>query len=245
MPVINSSIAQTTNITENGIHDVARYTSANVEVEPVTTSLNATPTTLAQQITPDTGVDGFDEVNISAVTSDIDNNIVPENIKKDVAILGVTGSYEGSGGGSVINHTLLSKVGKPETIIGYAESDDWETKIGQEITICDTKGGLTGSMSIDNITYMRPFTVTSGSTIAFDLPSTLYLTCANSVVYERSPKNDTVSSLAWRKNQYDSDGFVVDWTPYYTSTLNDPQVGDTIYSDAACTTVVTTIDSIA
>lgn len=34
------------------------------------------------------------------VTSAIDSNIIPENIKKDVTILGVTGTYEGSGGGS-------------------------------------------------------------------------------------------------------------------------------------------------
>ena len=32
------------------------------------------------------------------VTSAIDSNIQAENIKKDVTILGVTGTYEGSGG---------------------------------------------------------------------------------------------------------------------------------------------------
>lgn len=36
------------------------------------------------------------------VTSAIDSNIVPGNIKKDVSILGVTGTYEGSGGGGSI-----------------------------------------------------------------------------------------------------------------------------------------------
>lgn len=33
------------------------------------------------------------------VTASIDSNIVAGNIKKDVSILGVTGTYEGSGGG--------------------------------------------------------------------------------------------------------------------------------------------------
>ena len=33
------------------------------------------------------------------VTSTIDSNIQAGNIKKDVTILGVTGTYEGSGGG--------------------------------------------------------------------------------------------------------------------------------------------------
>lgn len=63
------------------------------------TTLNATPTTSAQTITPESPYDGFDEVKISAVTSSIDANIAAGNIKKDVTILGVTGTYEGSGGG--------------------------------------------------------------------------------------------------------------------------------------------------
>lgn len=103
---------------------------------------------------------------------------------------------------------------------------------------------LSGTSTITALTGYPNFG-RSGTSIVYDQPSTLILTCANSVVYERSPKDDTGSSLAWRKNQYDADGFVVDWTPFYTSTLNDPQVGDTIYSDAACTTAVTTISSIA
>lgn len=40
------------------------------------------------------------------VTAAIDSNIVPSNIKKDVSILGVTGTYEGSGGSSIINFTI-------------------------------------------------------------------------------------------------------------------------------------------
>lgn len=36
--------------------------------------------------------------NALEVTASIDSNIVAENIKKDVNILGVTGTYEGSGG---------------------------------------------------------------------------------------------------------------------------------------------------
>ena len=33
------------------------------------------------------------------ITAAVDSNIVAGNIKKDVTILGVTGTYEGSGGG--------------------------------------------------------------------------------------------------------------------------------------------------
>lgn len=61
------------------------------------TTLSVTPTTSAQSITPESPVDGYSSVSVSAVTSAIDQNIVAGNIKKDVEILGVTGSYEGSG----------------------------------------------------------------------------------------------------------------------------------------------------
>ena len=62
------------------------------------TQLSVTPTTSAQTITPEAPIDGYDTVNVSAVTAAIDSNITAGNIKKDVQILGVTGSYEGSGG---------------------------------------------------------------------------------------------------------------------------------------------------
>lgn len=60
-------------------------------------TLEVTPSTTAQSITPESPVDGYSSVSVSAVTSAIDQNIVAGNIKKDVEILGVTGSYEGSG----------------------------------------------------------------------------------------------------------------------------------------------------
>ena len=63
--------------------------------QPVIDTLSVTPTTSAQTITAPSGTDGYSPVNVSAVTSSIDANIVAGNIKKDVQILGVTGSYEG------------------------------------------------------------------------------------------------------------------------------------------------------
>ena len=58
--------------------------------------LNVTPSTSAQTITASGGVDGYSPVNVSAVDSSIDANITAGNIKKDVSILGVTGTYEGA-----------------------------------------------------------------------------------------------------------------------------------------------------
>lgn len=60
-----------------------------------------TPTTSSQTIVPTgTGKNALTQVTVNAVTSAIDNNITAGNIKKDVSILGVTGTYEGSGGGA-------------------------------------------------------------------------------------------------------------------------------------------------
>ena len=57
----------------------------------------ATPSTSQQVITADAGYDALSQVTVSAVTASIDADIVAGNIKSGVNILGVTGSYTGSG----------------------------------------------------------------------------------------------------------------------------------------------------
>ena len=93
----------TQTITENGSHvfnpsEGHVFNSASITVDvpdPVLGTLNVTPTTSEQNITAQAeGYVGFSEVNVSAVTSSIDSNIAAENIKKDVTILGVTGTLE-------------------------------------------------------------------------------------------------------------------------------------------------------
>lgn len=54
-----------------------------------------TPTTSEQTITADSGK-VLGTVTVSAVTAAIDENIVAENIKDGVTILGVTGTYDGN-----------------------------------------------------------------------------------------------------------------------------------------------------
>ena len=82
----------------------------------------------------------------------------------------------------------------------------------------------------------------TNTTVLFDLPATVTLTGADTVTYTRNPKYDTATALAWKVGAYGT----TDFTPaYYTSGTTDPQANDTIYSDAACTTTVTTISSIA
>ncbi|MBO7715672.1 MAG: hypothetical protein J6S85_19070 [Methanobrevibacter sp.] len=86
---------------------------------PVIDELNVTPSTSAQTITAPGGTDGYSPVNVAAVTSAIDANIVAGNIKKDVSILGVTGNYEGvapSGTKSITTNGI-------HDVAGYANAD--------------------------------------------------------------------------------------------------------------------------
>ena len=54
------------------------------------------------------------------VTSTIDSNIQAGNIKKDVTILGVTGTYEGSGGGGSNEMRFPHEIG---IFLGYPLAD--------------------------------------------------------------------------------------------------------------------------
>jgi hypothetical protein len=82
----------------------------------------------------------------------------------------------------------------------------------------------------------------TNTTVLFDLPATNTLTGADSNTYTRNPKYDTATALAWKVGAYGTTNF----TPaYYTSGTTDPVVSDTIYSDSACTTAVTTVSAIA
>lgn len=92
-----------------------------------------------------------------------------------------------------------------------------------------------------------PFGALAG-TVLFDLPSVLTLTGVDTKTYERNPVYDTGTALAWYDTTLDPSNISTGngrTTPFYTSGTADPSVSDTIYSDAACTTPVTTISSIA
>lgn len=52
------------------------------------------PSTSQQIITPSQGYSGLGQVTVNAVTAAIDPDIRPENIKKDVNVLGVVGTYD-------------------------------------------------------------------------------------------------------------------------------------------------------
>ena len=64
---------------------------------PKVDNITINPTTARQSFIAPEGVDGYDKVFVEAVTSSIDNNIQPENIKQGVSILGVEGTLSSGG----------------------------------------------------------------------------------------------------------------------------------------------------
>lgn len=65
-----------------------------VEAAP-TQAITVYPQTEQSVETPASNFVGFSQVTVKAVDASIDSNIKPENIKKGITILGVTGTYEG------------------------------------------------------------------------------------------------------------------------------------------------------
>lgn len=93
-------------------------------------NLTVDPTISSQTFTPTQGHTGFGEVSVNAVTSAIDSNIQSGNIKKDVTILGVTGTYEG---------TVISNQDISVTTDGTYTADSGYTGLG---TVTVTAGSV-------------------------------------------------------------------------------------------------------
>ena len=86
----------------------------------------AVPTTSEQRIIPDSSFDALSAVNISAVDSTIDSNIIPANIKKGVSILGVEGTNEPHvfPMGTVLAQDILSDEPAPQNLVYNASERD-------------------------------------------------------------------------------------------------------------------------
>lgn len=118
------------------------YGYDNVTVKAVKMqNKEVTPTTEEQILVPDSDYSGFNQVTIGAVTKEIDSNIVAENIKDGVDILGVIGTLTGSSGGgetsSITNDErfLINAIAEPTNTEDLSYSfQNWTNLIKLDLT---------------------------------------------------------------------------------------------------------------
>lgn len=101
----------TVNITANGTHNVSQYEYANVQVpaggpDMAQLELMLGSGTVAGTYTPPAGY-AYDQVRIAQDSS----VITPGNIKKDITILGVTGTYDAGESGTLLTDVRNITIG--------------------------------------------------------------------------------------------------------------------------------------
>ena len=113
-----------------------------IEADPILEELTITPTTSSQTIRPNEGVDGFNKVSVNAVTSSIDSNILPKNIKRGVNILGVEGNY--------VIENLQDKVVNPSVDTQVVTFDDGFEGLSN-VTITPVTSSIDSNIIAENI----------------------------------------------------------------------------------------------
>ncbi len=113
------------------------------EGEAVLESLSVSPMTTAQTFTPNEGVDGYSKVSVNAVTSAIDSNIIPKNIKRGVTILGVNGDF--------VLENLQSKVASPSLSTQVITYDDDKYEGLSSVTIQPVTSSIDEDIKPENI----------------------------------------------------------------------------------------------
>lgn len=120
----------TVTITSNGTHNVEQYKYASVAVTPVTESYSYTLGATGGQIINLLPTPGSSFNKVTLVRDD--TIIKPENIKKDITILGVTGTYDAGGLlrydsrqlACTGSHTVTLGWRPDHIIVSYAWNDD-------------------------------------------------------------------------------------------------------------------------
>lgn len=124
----------------------------SVRVEPISSALDlqikrANPTTQEQSVIADGEYVALSEVRIDPVTASIDSHIQPENIRKDVTVLGVTGTME----------TVSVDPEDPETYVPTVKFYDYDGAPLGEYTAdaLEALDGLPAPPPHDNLVFLR------------------------------------------------------------------------------------------
>lgn len=161
------------NNTTLGIYAAYRYryyrsTSQAEKLKHNGQELNVTPSTENQEFET-TGNNYYSRVTVEPVTSTIDTNIVPENIAKNVTILGVTGTFEGGIPGTnyylpdssekynldiVADEANLNRIDITSSSTGDTTVNIFATEATTNLTLSGgSNGDLTGTVSIYAANY--------------------------------------------------------------------------------------------
>lgn len=161
LKVIKSEIKQA--IVDKGVSVPANtaftdYPSKIAQIEgggsvPVLESLTITPSTTSQTLTPPSGVDGYDDISVNAVTASIDPDITAGNIKSGVEILGVTGNYEGEP--AVLQSKTFTASSTMATVSTVTPDSGYEglDEVGVDLTYVEDEldDVLTGSVVLSSV----------------------------------------------------------------------------------------------
>ena len=113
---------------------------------PILQDIVVNPSTSEQTITPSVDYDGINQVKVNAVTSSIDSDIKPENIKKGINILGVDGTIEDK----PAEPTLQNKTVNPTTGKQVISADGGYDGLGN-VTINAVTSSIDSNIKADNI----------------------------------------------------------------------------------------------
>ena len=148
------------------------------------------------------------EINLSEILQEKQNKIIPENIKKDVQIFDITGTYEGSGGGTVEGVKLFETIEEMNSSTGNTEGD-------LAIVYRNALANMVADTETQYITF--PDTVTLPTAFAGNYNSSNVLQAVDSSVSFTPQVTLSQTSLFFERIDYDG------WDEYtivveYTST---------------------------
>jgi hypothetical protein len=199
-------------------------------------SLSVTPTTSSQTINAPSGVDGYSPINVSAVTSSIDANITAGNIRKNVQILGVTGTYEGTGYTDFPSYQVSNGAAIKRSGVLTGNEFNGITSIGSNVFyyLFYQCTGLTGSLNLSSLINVD----TSGFYYAFNRCSGLTSVDLSSLT--------TVGTRAFFNAFYECTGLTGSLNLSSLTTINDSGLYYAFYKCSGLTSVdlssLTTVD---